>query len=181
MVRNPDAPLTIARALLVVACLVLGACGSSEADTPAEQAAGLDDFRFSGEALDGSEVDTWEVIGTRPVAFWVWAPWCPTCNREAPTVRAVADRYGDRVTFIGVPGRDNTAPMRVFVERHELEGFPHVVDTDGSLWSRLGVPGQPAWVLVGVDGSVQRRFGLVDEEVITHDIDEMLAVATQTG
>lgn len=180
MVRRSDAPLTIGRALLILACLGFGACGSPTEDTTAEAAAELADFRFSAEALDGSTVETGEVVGRRPVAFWVWAPWCPTCNREAPTVNAVAERYGDRVAFIGVPGRDSTGPMRVFVERHELGNFPHAIDTDGSLWSRLGVPGQPAWVLVGVDGSVTRRFGLVAEEVLTRDLDEMLAAATRS-
>lgn len=150
--------------------LAATACGSGDdaARTRAERAAKpnrseLKALRFRATTLNGATFDTSDYVGKVPVAFWAWAPWCPTCNREAPTVHDAIERFGDRVTFVGVPGRDRTDAMRVFVQRHDLGMIPHVVDADGGLWRRLGVPGQPMWVLVGADGEVQRFFGVLDE------------------
>lgn len=54
-----------------------------------------------------------------------------------------------------MPGRDTTAAMQEFVERHGLEDMPQAVDEDGQLWSRFGVAYQPAWVFIDTDGSVE--------------------------
>lgn len=122
----------------------------------------LETLRFTAETLDGGSIDTAQLIGRDPVAFWAWAPWCSSCNREAPTVREAVSRHRESIRFVGVPGLDETTRMQVFVDRHELGGIPHAVDRDGDLWRRLGVRGQPTWVLVDRDGKVQRLFGLVD-------------------
>lgn len=137
----------------------------------------LDPFRFEAMTLDGGTLDTGELVGQRRVAFWAWARWCPTCSREAPTVAAVVDRFAYRISFVGVAGRDDEAPMRAFVERHALTTIPHVVDRDGELWRRLGVPGQPMWVLVATDGTVRRFVGLVDEAMLSAALDELVSGA----
>lgn len=122
----------------------------------------LESLRFTAETLGGGSVDTHELIGRHPVAFWAWAPWCSSCNREAPTVRDALARHGASIRFVGVPGLDETTKMQIFVDRHQLGAIPHAVDRDGDLWRRLGVRGQPTWVLVNRAGNVQRFFGLVD-------------------
>lgn len=122
----------------------------------------LESLRFTAETLDGGSIDTAELIGRHPVAFWAWAPWCSSCNREAPAVREAVARHRASIRFVGVPGLDEVARMQVFVDRHELADIPHAVDRDGDLWRRLGVRGQPTWVLVDRAGNVQRLFGLVD-------------------
>ena len=159
-----------ATATLAFAVLALTACGSGggTASTSTDDASPTDEselksLRFRAETLDGDMFNSSKYVGKVPVAFWAWAPWCPTCNREAPTVHDAIARFGDRVTFVGVPGRDSTDKMRIFVERHDLGMIPHIVDGDGALWRRLGVPGQPMWVLVAADGEVQRFFGVLDD------------------
>lgn len=167
--------------LAVVAATSVAACGdgrstqpTNAAPAPVAPSAATDDrrgrgegpselasLRFTAPTLDGGSIDTAALIGHEPVAFWAWAPWCSTCNREAPTVRAAVEQHGDTVRFIGVPGRDGTERMRIFVERHDLGLIPHAVDGDGALWTRLGVRGQPTWVLVDRAGNVERLFGLV--------------------
>jgi hypothetical protein len=63
-------------------------------------------------------------------------------------------------------GRGDRSEMRRFVERHQLGFMPQVGDTDGSVWTRLGVAGQPAWIFVRADGRTERVYGpLPDEEL----------------
>lgn len=170
--------------LLAVASTAVAACGdqrpqprpSGGVSEPRDVARGdgsredLASLRFVASTLDGGSIDTTELIGREPVAFWAWAPWCPTCNREAPTVRDAIAQHGGAVRLVGVPGRDGTERMRIFVERHDLGSIPHAVDGDGALWTRLGVRGQPTWVLVDRAGNVERLVGLASAA----DLDERL-------
>ena len=65
---------------------------------------------------------------------------------------------------MGVAGRDSLDAMADFVSRHRLEGIDHLVDEDGSLWSRFEVLVQPAWVFVDDDGTTRRVQGSLDED-----------------
>ncbi len=73
-----------------------------------------------------------------------------------------AARQHPDIEFLGVAGRDETGPMREFVNQYGIE-FPNLVDDDGSLWRRFGVPGQPAWVFVSASGEVRRVLGAPSE------------------
>lgn len=120
-----------------------------EAATPVPPA--LD---FSARRLEGGTLDGHQLTGHH-VVLWMWAPWCPQCNREAPHVAAAVAAYGDRVTFVGMAGHDTDDAHRSFVAEHGLDGMVHVVDDDGSLWAHYGVSYQPAWVLIDDDGTAQ--------------------------
>ncbi|HJR97341.1 MAG TPA: hypothetical protein VJ979_05495 [Actinomycetota bacterium] len=50
-----------------------------------------------------------------------------------------------------MPGNDDTANMRAFVDEFGLE-FDQAVTEDGSLWAHFGVAYQPAWVFVDDSG-----------------------------
>ena len=111
-------------------------------------------LQFSARRLDGGTFEGRDHAG-EDVVLWVWAPWCPQCNREASHVARVAEELGDEVTFVGVPGQDSEEAHRAFVREHGLQEMVHVVDDDGSLWAHLGVSYQPAWVLVDDDGTTE--------------------------
>lgn len=68
------------------------------------------------------------------------------------------------MAIIGVPGRDDPAPMRDFVARHGLEEVPQAVDIDGSLWERFGVSYQPAWVFIDDGGAVRVHAGALSDD-----------------
>lgn len=95
------------------------------------------------------------------------------CNGEAPGVAQVARRYEDRVPIVGMAGRDDTGPMKEFVERHGLGFVPHAVDADGSLWAEFGVRGQPAWVFVDRDGQAEVVFGTLSERQLAERLDAL--------
>ena len=67
-------------------------------------------------------------------------------------------------------GRDSVGAMAGFVTRHGLDGIPHLVDGDGSLWARFEVLAQPAWVFVDDGGTVRRVQGSLDEDGLRSEL-----------
>jgi thiol-disulfide isomerase/thioredoxin len=154
--------------LLVLSAVLLAACGAGapragdEPSGPASVAAL--DFRLP--TVDGGQLDGSTLAG-RDVALWFWAPWCPTCNAEAPGVARVAASAPDGVEVIGVAARDEVPAMQAFVERHGLQGLRHVADTERRVWDAFGIPAQPAWVFVDDErGPVDRVLGPLGEEAL---------------
>lgn len=124
---------------------------SSPATEPSGNAAVLD---FTARRLSGGTIEGVELAGG-PVVLWMWAPWCPQCNREAAHVAEAVRDHGGQITFVGMAGHDTDQAHRDFVDEHDLGDMLHVVDEDGSLWSRYGVSYQPAWVFIDDDGATE--------------------------
>lgn len=118
---------------------------SSVASVPAQ----LD---FVAQTVGGQEFSGQTLAG-KPAVFWFWAPWCPTCQREAPEV-AEAARANPDATFVGVAALDQQPAMQEFVDRYDLGFFTNIADIDGAVWQRFGVTAQPAFAFVTADGSV---------------------------
>jgi len=113
---------------------------------------------FTARRVGGGMVRGVDAAGDA-VVLWMWAPWCPPCNREAPHVAEVAATLGDHVTLIGVAGHDDDAAHEAFVRDHGLTHVVHAIDEDGSLWGRYGVSYQPAWVFIAPDGTTRVHAG----------------------
>lgn len=129
-------------------------------------------LRFSGSTIDGRAFSG-ESLAGRPAVLWFWAPWCTVCRGEAPDIDAMQRRFGDRVQFVGVPGLGPVPDMQRFVADTGLGGFPHVVDADGKLWERFGVPAQPAFAFVGRDGTVEVSVGKLSVEDLSARLDRL--------
>ncbi len=43
--------------------------------------------------------------------LWFWAPWCPTCRAQIPTVSGLGE-YADQVNVVGVGGLDTQETSR---------------------------------------------------------------------
>lgn len=132
------------------------------AATATEANAAALDFRarrLSGGTLDGVQLAGDDVV------LWMWAPWCPQCNREASHVADALATHGDRITFVGIAGHDTDDAHRAFVAEHGLEDMLHLVDDDGSLWAHYGVSYQPAWVFIDDGGEVQQVAGGLYEDL----------------
>ncbi len=52
-----------------------------------------------------------------------------------------------------------------FIDEHGLT-FPQVSDDPGEVFSRFGVPQQPALVVIDAEGGVQQLFGAVDDDLL---------------
>jgi len=172
--------------LIMLACLsvVLTACSSAttpgqagEESTGAGQAGPAvtsgEALEFSGTTLDGESLDVSTLAGT-PVVLWFWAPWCTICRAEAPDVAEVAAEFDGQVTVLGVPGRGEVDAMRAFVSETGTGAFTHVVDSDGSLWTRFGVVSQPSFVFVDGSGAATSFAGSLDADDLRAELSDLV-------
>ena len=72
--------------------------------------------------LDGNDVDLGQWIGSKPVLVQFWATWCPICEALEPRVRAVQDRFGDRLEILIIAVGVNQSPRSI--RRHIANHTP---------------------------------------------------------
>ena len=126
------------------------ASGSTAAMVPMQ-------LKFIAKPVEGQTFSGATLAG-KPVVFWFWTPWCPTCQAEAPEVAKVARNNPD-VTFVGVSAQDEIAAMKQFMDKYGTGAFPNIADLDGAVWERFGVTGQPSFALIHRDGTVEMISG----------------------
>lgn len=128
-------------------------------------------LRFTANTVDGKDFSG-ESLAGKPALLWFWAPWCPKCNAEAPTI-ADAARTAGNVTFVGVAAQDEVPAMREFVRKHDLGSFPHLADTDAAVWQRFGVTYQPAYAFISSDRTVELETDQLDKDELLARIGEL--------
>lgn len=154
--------------LLVAAFALVTACSSAPSSTPSSAAPvgspGSDALAFDAKTLAGADFSGRSLAG-KPAVLWFWAPWCPVCRSEAPSIGRAAAQHPE-VTFVGVASRDQVPAMNQFVDTYQLRGFTHLADLDTSVWRHFGVTVQPAFAFVAPNGSVEVvRGGLSDADL----------------
>lgn len=158
-------PRTVFAVLAVIAALVAG-CGSNAGAGPTPAAAqSADQLQFTAKTIDGQEFSG-ESLAGKPAVLWFWAPWCPVCQREAPSVGQAAAAH-PAVTFLGVAGLDQVPAMRGFVDKYPVKDFTHLADTDGAIWRKFGVTQQPAYAFIDAGGKVDVVKGALSEGDLT--------------
>ncbi|TDZ96291.1 redoxin domain-containing protein [Mycobacteroides salmoniphilum] len=107
---------------------------------------------FNAKTIDGADFAGGSLTGKKAV-LWFWAPWCPTCQKEAPDLQKAAIAHPD-VTFVGVAAQDQVSAMRDFVTKYGLS-FVQLADTDAKVWALYDVTHQPAFAFLGSEGSAE--------------------------
>lgn len=97
------------------------------------------------------------------------------CRAEAPDVARVADELAGEVRFVGIAGRGPVPDMQEFVSDTGTDGFTHVADSDGTLWTQFGVVSQPSFVFVSADGSAERVTGGLDAGQLRQAAESLVA------
>lgn len=130
--------------------------------------------------LGGDRLDPTSLAG-KPVVLWFWAPWCPVCRSEGPSIAKVAAQYTGRVRFIGVAGEGTVAAMRAFVKETRTGGLTQLADVNGTIWRDYGVSVQPALAFITADGTADLRIGSLDERTLRARVAELAAGATTSS
>ncbi|WP_159232832.1 protein disulfide oxidoreductase [Mycolicibacterium vanbaalenii] len=154
------------------AASVTSSAPRTDAAAPSAPAAVPAELNFTAKTVGGQEFSGQSLVG-KPVVFWFWAPWCPTCQREAPDVASVA-RATPEATFVGVAALDQEPAMQRFIDEYGIGFFPNIADLDGALWQRFGVTTQPAFAFVTADGSVDVVRGSLSEPALTTRVATLL-------
>ncbi|MBS9534961.1 protein disulfide oxidoreductase [Mycobacterium sp. M1] len=146
----------------LLTAVLLGGCASGSS-----QSAG-DRLDFTAKTLDGRPF-AGESLAGKPAVLWFWAPWCPACQGEAPTVAKVA-AANPLVTFVGVGARDELPAMKAFATKYGIDKFTELADTDATVWAKFGVTRQPAYAFLSPDGAVEVVKGSLPEEELTERV-----------
>lgn len=125
-------------------------------------------LQFNATTIDG-EPFSGESLAGKPTVLWFWAPWCPTCQREAPMVGQISAAHPD-VTFVGVAGLADLPAMKEFVDKYPVDTFTEIADADGEVWMKFGVTKQPAYAFVSADGTVDVVRGEMSEADLTERV-----------
>lgn len=108
-------------------------------------------LQFASETLDGKEFKG-SSLADKPSVLWFWAPWCGTCQGQAAQTAKLAEKYKNKVNFVGVAGLDKTEPIRNFVKAQKVGNFPHLNDQKGAVWKKFGISQQSSYVMLDKNG-----------------------------
>jgi thiol-disulfide isomerase/thioredoxin len=155
--------------------VIRGSQGSAPAaDTDRRGARALIETHLrEGNALIDTPLDAkLSALEGVPVVVNQWASWCPPCRAEFPFFAEMAERYQNRVAFLGLNSRDERAPAEAFLEDHEVN-YPSVFDERGEQARSIGAGASwPTTVFFDADGTAVfiRRGAYADAAALEADI-----------
>ncbi len=140
-----------------LACASLHNAGAEDA-LPAATADAL--WTASFKDTSGTQ-KTFEGLKGKIAVVYFWATWCEPCQKEAPQLKALHDKYRDKnVEVLGI-AMDNADKVKEFAAKHQLT-FPIVyggreaIELSKNLGNSLG--GIPFLVVIGKDGKIVERI-----------------------
>lgn len=93
----------------------------------------------------------------RPLVINLWAEWCPPCREEAPALAEFARRAEGKVDVLGIDYTDPRPDKAIGFAQAAGWAYPHLIDANGVLKSRMAIPGIPVTLVVAPDGRVVYR------------------------
>lgn len=183
MTRSRNHPPHGAAPLLAILAGSLTACAPDRPPVPGDRLpdAELEVVDPTGTSWSPGDRITLSSLEGRPIVLDFWASWCPPCREQHRHVTEVAERYGDRVTVLGLLVDDTPEnALRWMAEQgatyptvleHDSEladafwipatGLPHMAILDARrrlLWHRVGASatGVPGDVLTRLDSLLIR-------------------------
>lgn len=154
---------------MFVGILVVATLGKATAPRPGD---GVPDFE--APLLDGSGTLALSDLRGQPVVINFWASWCLPCDEEAPLLKSAHERYGDRVTFLGVNAKDSLSDARDKWAEWDL-GYLSVRDESGRIYSDFGLTGQPETFFIDAEGRlVEHVAGPLFEDDLVLLLDKVI-------
>ena len=157
--------LTILAAMVAaIAILALAGCGSdgSSADTKADtqQANTTPAFtpaHFAAMDTDGTQHQSTEWIGKKPVVLNFWGTWCPPCRKEIPELVKLHNEYQGKMEMVSLAVRDTPAKVENFSSAQGMEWLMLIAENDILLKYNVTV-GVPTTIFLDKNGKEVARF-----------------------
>lgn len=107
------------------------------------------------ETVDGSQIRLSSMFG-KVLYIDVWATWCGPCLHEAPSFRALAEKYGndDRICFISL-SLDSDKDYWIEYVNEEKPFWPQFIldsSNQNDFCGKVGISTIPRFLLIGADG-----------------------------
>lgn len=194
-------PRRTAAVLLACACLVtpgLAAC-SSDPNSVSNQAKDgsqknfisgdgsvqviAPDRRLAPVTLSGTTLDgkSWTSTSARgkPLVVNIWASWCPPCQAEAPTIKAVSEKaeFAGKVGFVGIDQRESAQTGLAQVQSWGY-AFPNLQDDGGIAIQHLQgrARAMPSTLVLDREGRIAAFVGgPVSAATLTGMVEDVLA------
>ena len=99
-----------------------------------------------------------QLADLRGKAVWInyWASWCPPCQFETPTIRAIDQRYRDRgLVVVGIQVQQTVQAGLDYAERYDLE-YRIGADVTGDFFHLYRVFALPTQFFIDPDGRIVR-------------------------
>lgn len=74
--------------------------------------------------------------------------------------------------IVGVAWNGSESAMNEFVAQYGIS-FPTVVDQEGAVFARYGVPYQPAWTFISRDGTFDTSLGALSDDELGERLAEL--------
>ncbi len=117
----------------------------------------------------------------RGKAVWVnfWASWCPPCQFETPTIRALDAKYRDRgLVIIAIQVQQTVEAGREYADRYDLE-YTIGADVTGAVFHTYKVFALPTQFFIDPNGLVRQIVnGPLDEARASQLIESILPPGT---
>jgi peroxiredoxin len=129
--------------------------GLSVGDLAPELEGAGPDGRVELTDLDGKPIRLADLRGR---AVWVnfWASWCPPCQFETPTVRAMDAKYRDRgLTIVAVQVQQTVDAGREYAERYGLR-YRIGADVTGAIFHTYHVFALPTQFFIDANGVLRQ-------------------------
>ncbi len=129
---------------------------------------------FSLPTTAGGSVQLARELG-HPLLIDFWATWCTNCRADMRLVAATAAKYrslGLRVLLVDY--QESAATVAAFLRREGV-ALPSLLDSQGSVAARYGVPGLPVAVFVSAEGRIAAiQVGQLQGSEVTQDLGKIL-------
>jgi peroxiredoxin len=113
---------------------------------------------FRVTTLDGTKIDSKELIGKKVVVLRFQASYCKPCVKESPAFSKVVERYRDRdVEFVAVHVQDTATDTQRFAKRTKAT-YPIAMDPRLNLGNRFGFKGTPYTVVIDKKGEMVVQY-----------------------
>lgn len=137
-------------------------------------------FEKSPEWLNTSRSLNAEDLKGRVILVDFWTYCCINCIHIMPQLKELEERFGDKLTVIGVhsgkfDNEKNTQNIREAMMRYGIK-HPVVNDESFKIWRTFGVRSWPTLVLINQEGQLKNVWsGEGDFKVISAEIEKLVA------
>ncbi len=125
------------------------------------------------ETNDGEPISTADLIG-EPMVLNYWYSTCAPCRKELPAFAAVHGEYGDRVRFVGINPLDTPEVNESFARDRGVK-YELLRDVGDRYGSTIGIATAPFTLFVAADGSIVEQTGVLDEDELRANVEQLLA------